>query len=237
MTTFKCQTVWIETRPAVFVSKVQAYLSLSCSRMWNTKISFLAAFSTTGSIWCWTLRMYTQHIHHMSCKHYYHISLVSDHVSKTSNSQTHKYLVLLLLPPLSTIKYISDIFEDIGTVVVEFYIVVCIFLILLNLLVWYQSTIIPVILDRGRRFLDIFKTLRPAHFHAFYSHDHSRSIKTNMRQSCTLYLQFYSVYFWKHRKAIKDMYISATIYCRTRFMKMLKDLSGTYFVNIAVPNH
>ena len=135
--TFKCQPVWIETRPGVFVSKVQAYLSLSCScadpenfvrggqffvvvvdegwdnykgaiigppakhhlngvllacwwwpniecwlgsfvifqggpdplfpllypqccsRMWNTKISFLAAFSTTGAMWCWTLRMYS----------------------------------------------------------------------------------------------------------------------------------------------------------------------------------
>ena len=34
-----------------------------------------------------------------------------------------------------------------------------------------------VILYRGRRFLDMFKTLRPAHFHAFCSHDHSRSIK------------------------------------------------------------
>ena len=106
------------------------------------------------------------------------------------------------------------------------------------LLVWYQSTIIPVILDRGRRFLDMFKTLCPAHFHAFHSHDHFRSIKTNVRQSCTLFLQFYTVYLWKHQKAFKNMYTSAaTIYCRTRFMKMLKDFSGFYFVNIAVPNH
>ena len=47
-----------------------------------------------------------------------------------------------------------------------------------------------VILDRGRRFLDMFKTLRPAHFYAFCSHDHSRSIKTNVRQSSTLFLHF-----------------------------------------------
>ena len=39
-----------------------------------------------------------------------------------------------------------------------------------------------VILDRGRRFLEMFKTLRPAHFHAFCSHDHSRSIKPNVRK-------------------------------------------------------
>ena len=50
-----------------------------------------------------------------------------------------------------------------------------------------------VILDRGRRFLDMFKTLRPAHLHAFCSHDHSQSIKTNVRQSSTLFLHFYLV--------------------------------------------
>ena len=53
-----------------------------------------------------------------------------------------------------------------------------------------------VILDRRRRFLNMFKTLRPAHFHAFCSQDHSRSIKTNVRQvrqSCTLFLHFYPV--------------------------------------------
>ena len=50
-----------------------------------------------------------------------------------------------------------------------------------------------VILDRGRRVLDMFKTLRTAHFHAFCSHDHSRSIKTNVRQSSTLFLHFYPV--------------------------------------------
>ena len=50
-----------------------------------------------------------------------------------------------------------------------------------------------VILDRGRRFLDMFKTLRPAHFHAFCSQDHYRSIKTNVRQSSTLFLHFYPV--------------------------------------------
>ena len=47
--------------------------------------------------------------------------------------------------------------------------------------------------DRGRRVLDMFKTLRPAHFHAFCSHDHSQSIKTNVRQSSTLFLHFYPV--------------------------------------------
>ena len=68
----------------------------------------------------------------------------------------------------------------------EVYIIVCIFFVtlLLYLLVWYQSTIIPVILDRGRRFLDMFKILRPAHFHAFYSQDHSRSIKTKLLKTC-----------------------------------------------------
>ena len=50
-----------------------------------------------------------------------------------------------------------------------------------------------VILNRGRRFLDMFKTIRPAHFHAFCSHDHPRSIKTNVRQSSTLFLHFYPV--------------------------------------------
>ena len=142
----------------------------------------------------------------------------------------------------------------------------CIFLILLYLLDWYQSTIciwqsqrsvtgrilvvhpsqdlidtvwrLPVILDRGRRFLDMFKTLRPSHFHVFCSHDHSRSINTNVRQSCALFLHFYHVYLWKRQKTFKDMHTSAaTICCRTRFTKMLKDLSWTYFVNIAVPNH
>ena len=50
-----------------------------------------------------------------------------------------------------------------------------------------------VILDRGRRVLDVLKTLRPAHFHAYCSHDHSRSIKINVRQSSTLFLHFYPV--------------------------------------------
>ena len=30
---------------------------------------------------------------------------------------------------------------------------------------------------------------------------------------------------------------AAIIYCRARLMKMLKDLSGAYFVNTAVSNH
>ena len=36
----------------------------------------------------------------------------------------------------------------------------------------------------------------------------------------------------------KAMYRSAVISdCQTRFMNVLKDLSGTYFVNVAVHNH
>ena len=51
ITKFKCQTVWIETRYDVFVSKVQACLSLTCccSRLWNTTIYFLTAFSMAVS--------------------------------------------------------------------------------------------------------------------------------------------------------------------------------------------
>ena len=41
-------------------------------------------------------------------EHYHHISLVSDHVSKTSNYQTHKYLVLLLIY-ICFIHFILDI--------------------------------------------------------------------------------------------------------------------------------
>ena len=60
-----------------------------------------------------------------------------------------------------------------------------------------------VILYRGRRFLDMFKTLRPAHFHAFCSHDHSRSIKTNVRQSSTLFLHFYLANCESTKKLLK----------------------------------
>ena len=51
---------------------------------------------------------------------------------------------------------------------------------------------LPVTLDRGRRFFDMYKIFRPAHFHAFCSQDNSRSIhvKTNVRQFCALYLLF-----------------------------------------------
>ena len=62
---------------------------------------------------------------------------------------------------------------------------------------------LPVIFDRGRRFLDMFKTNRPAHFHPFCSHDHSRSIKTNVRQSCTLFFTFLSCLIVKAPKSFK----------------------------------
>ena len=72
---------------------------------------------------------------------------------------------------------------------------------------------LPAILDRGRRFLDMFKPLRPTYCHAFYSHDHSRSIKTNVRQSCALFLHFILSTCESTNKAFKDMYTSAaTIY-------------------------
>ena len=95
-----------------------------------------------------------------------------------------------------------------------------------------------VIFDRGRRFLDMFKTPRPAHFHAFCSHDHSRSIKTNVRQSSTLFFIFILSNCESTKKTFEYMYTpAAIIYCRTRLMKMPKDLSGAYFVNTAISNH
>ena len=55
----------------------------------------------------------------------------STHISKCHTVGNHVswliYIWCFITAPLSTIKYISDIFEDIGTVIVEVYIVVCIF--------------------------------------------------------------------------------------------------------------
>ena len=69
----------------------------------------------------------------------------------------------------------------------------------------------------------------------------ARSLPIDKNQRATVFhliLHFYSVWLWKHQKAFKDMVTSAAIiYWRTRFMKMLKDLPGAYFVNIAIPNH
>ena len=48
---------------------------------------------------------------------------------------------------------------------------------------------LPGIVDHSLRFLDMFKTLLPSHFHVLRV-VHSRSIKTNARQSCALLVHF-----------------------------------------------
>ena len=69
----------------------------------------------------------------------------------------------------------------------------------------------------------------------------ARSLPINKNQCATvlhLIFAFLSSLIVKAPKTFKDMYTSAaTIYCRTWFMKRVKYLSGTYFVNIAVLNH
>ena len=130
-------------------------------------------------------------------EHYHHISLVSDHVSKTSNTLNSWYFITA---PLSTIKCIRHFEDIVGTVVVEICIVVSVYFLycfiywadtsLLSyiclyiwesqrsvtgrILVEYTSQYLintvwrrHVILDLGRRFLDMFKTLRPPIFMLF----------------------------------------------------------------------
>ena len=87
-----------------------------------------------------TVKLLTKyHLEFLSLKGGCTGSSESTHISKCHIIGNHVswliYIWYFITAPSSTIKYISDIFEDIGTVVVEVYIAMCIFLILLYLLV------------------------------------------------------------------------------------------------------
>ena len=79
-----------------------------------------------------TVKLLTKHqLEFLSLKGGCTGSSESTHISKCHIVRNHVlwliYIWYFNTAPLSTIKYISDIFEDIATVVVEVYIVVCIF--------------------------------------------------------------------------------------------------------------
>ena len=69
----------------------------------------------------------------------------------------------------------------------------------------------------------------------------ARLLPINKNQRATVFhlnFAFLTCLIVKAPKSFKNMYTpAAIIYCRTRLMKMLKDLSGAYLVNTAVSNH
>ena len=87
---------------------------------------------------------------------------------------------------------------------------------------------LPVILDRGRRFLYMYKTLGPANFHAFARTITAEQKNNNVRQFCALFLYFYPVLLWKHQKAFKDNATSAAIIYWYHTGKCIRRFAGIY---------